>query len=159
MFFEAKEVTPQTLLSEVQQLANAKYRFVTMSQTVMDEHTLRLYYHFDVNLTMSDLRHNAELCVWEPTDAKGMVHLRMDVNKDAPIPSISSIYFCAVLIENETQDQFGVRFAGLPLDYQGGMYLEGEVTHAPYFTMTTVRRPAAAAKDDAKAESAKGDQA
>ena len=45
------------------------------------------------------------------------------------------------------------------LDYQGGMYLEGEVTHAPYFTMTTVRRPAAAAKDDAKAESAKGDQA
>ena len=84
-----------------------------------------------------------------------MIHLRMDVDKNLPIPSISSIYYCAVLVENETQDQFGVRFADLPLDYQGGMYLEGEVTHAPYFTMTTVRRPAAAAK----AESAKGDQA
>ena len=92
MFFEAKEVTPQTLLSEVQQLANAKYRFVTMSQTVMDEHTLRLFYHFDVNLTMSDLRHNAELCVWEPTDAKGMVHLRMDVIKKDHIPSITPVY-------------------------------------------------------------------
>lgn len=158
MFFEAKEVTPQTLLSEVQQLANAKYRFVTMSQTVMDEHTLRLFYHFDVNLTMSDLRHNAELCVWEPTDAKGMVHLRMDVNKKDHIPSITPIYFCAVLVENETQDQFGVRFSGLPLDYEGAMYLEGEVTHAPYFTMTTVRRSAAKA-EAAKDDTAKGEKA
>ncbi|MDR2743673.1 MAG: NADH-quinone oxidoreductase subunit C, partial [Desulfovibrio sp.] len=49
-------------------------------------------------------------------------------------------YFCALLIENETQDQFGVRFEGLPLDYQGAMYLEGEVARGPYFTMTTVRR-------------------
>ena len=158
MFFEAKEVTPQTLLSEVQQLANAKYRFVTMSQTVMDENTLRLFYHFDVNLTMSDLRHNPELCMWAPTDAKGMVHLRMDVNKNDAIPSITPVYFCAVLVENETQDQFGVHFADLPLDYQGAMYLEGEVTHAPYFTMTTVRRPAAKA-EAAKDDTAKGEKA
>ena len=133
MFFEAKEVTPQTLLSEVQQLANAKYRFVTMSQTVMDENTLRLFYHFDVNLTMSDLRHNAELCVWEPTDAKGMVHLRMDVNKNERIPSITPIYFCAVLVENETQDQFGVRFADLPLDYEGAMNARPKVGNQQKF--------------------------
>lgn len=142
----------------MQQLANKKYRFVTMSQTVVDENTLRLFYHFDENLTMTDLRNNADMCVWEPQDAKGMVHLRMDVNKDAPIPSITPVYFCAVLIENETQDQFGVRFAGLPLDYQGGMYLEGEVSHAPYFTMTTVRR-APAAKAGAADAAPKGEQA
>ena len=158
MLFEAKEVTPETLLGEVQQLANKKSRFVTMSQTVVDENTLRLFYHFDENLTMTDLRNNADMCVWEPQDAKGMVHLRMDVNKDAPIPSITPVYFCAVLIENETQDQFGVRFAGLPLDYQGGMYLEGEVSHAPYFTMTTVRR-APAAKAGAADAAPKGEQA
>ena len=144
MFFEATPVTPETLLTEVRRLADAKYRFVTMSQTVLDEHTLRLYYHFDENLTMTDLRCNSELCHWSPSDAKGMRHLRMDVDKDQLIPSISSVYFCAVLIENETQDQFGVRFEGLPLDYQGGMYLEGEVTRGPYFTMTTVKRPAGA---------------
>jgi ech hydrogenase subunit D len=142
MFFEAKEVTPQTLLDEVQAMADAKYRFVTLSQTVMDEDTLRLYYHFDTNLTMSDLRASAG----REDPARGMVHLKMDVNKNEAIPSISSIYFCAVLVENETQDQFGVRFEGMPLDYQGGMYLEGEVTHAPYFTMTAVKRPAAAKK-------------
>ena len=154
MFFEAKDVTPQTLLDEVRLLAEKKYRFVTMSQTVVDENTLRLYYHFDENLTMTDLRRNEKACVWSPTDAKGMVHLKMDVKKDAPIPSISGIYFCAVLIENETQDQFGVSFEGMPLDYQGAMYLEGEVTRAPYFTMTTVRRPAAAKDDAAKKEAA-----
>ena len=144
MFFEATPVTPETLLTEVRRLADAKYRFVTMSQTVLDEHTLRLYYHFDENLTMTDLRCNSDLCHWSPRDAKGMHHLRMDVDKEQLIPSISSVYFCAVLIENETQDQFGVRFEGLPLDYQGGMYLEGEVTRGPYFTMTTVKRPAGA---------------
>ena len=155
MLFEAKDVTPQTLLDEVRLLAEKKYRFVTLSQTVLDENTLRLYYHFDENLTMSDLRRNADMCVWSPVDSKGMTHLRLDVRRDEPIPSISGIYFCAVLIENETQDQFGVRFEGMPLDYQGAMYLEGEVAHAPYFTMTTVRRPAAAAGG----EQAKGEQA
>ncbi len=143
MRFEAVTVTPQTLLEEVQRLADKKYRFVTMSQTVMDENTLRLYYHFDENLTMTDLRMNASSCLWSPDarDAMGMTHLCMDVNKDELIPSISSIYGCAVLIENETQDQFGVRFSGLPLDFQGGLYLEGEVSRAPFFTMTTARKP------------------
>lgn len=93
MFFEATPVTPETLLTEVRRLADAKYRFVTMSQTVLDEHTLRLYYHFDENLTMTDLRCNSELCHWSPSDAKGMRHLRMDVDKDQLIPSISSVYF------------------------------------------------------------------
>ncbi|MDR3357802.1 MAG: NADH-quinone oxidoreductase subunit C [Desulfovibrio sp.] len=135
MFFEAVPVTPETLLGEVRRLAEAKYRFVTMSQTVLDEHTLCLYYHFDENLTLTDLRRACDLF-----PQAGMTHLRMEVDKDRPIPSISSIYFCALLIENETQDQFGVRFEGLPLDYQGAMYLEGEVARGPYFTMTTVRR-------------------
>ena len=117
MRFESKAVTPETLAAEVQPLADAGWRLVTMSQTVVDENTLALYYHFDKELEMT--------------------HLRMEVDKNKPIPSISGSYFCAVLIENETQDQFGVRFEGLPLDYQGGFYLEGEVTHAPYFTMTT----------------------
>ena len=57
-----------------------------------------------------------------------------------------------MLIENETQDQFGVRFDGLPLDYQGGMYLEGEVTRAPFFTMTTVARKPAPGGEAGKGE-------
>lgn len=135
MLFEYKVITPETLAAEVQSLADEGWRLVTMSQTVVDENTLALYYHFDKELKMT--------------------HLRMDVDKNAAIPSISDIYFCAVLIENETQDQFGVHFEGLPLDYQGGFYLEGEVTHAPYFTMTTaLKSKIEKAREGAAAEEA-----
>lgn len=122
MFFESKSVTPDTIVAEAQALADAGWRFVTLSQTVLSEDTLALYYHFDKALTMT--------------------HLRMEVDKNKPIPSISGVYFCALLIENETQDQFGVKFDGLPLDFHGGLYLEGEVTRAPFFTMTTARKKA-----------------
>ena len=135
MFFEAKTVTPETIRDEVKAFADGGWRLVTLSQTVVDENTLALYYHFDKNLTMS--------------------HLRMEVNKDTPIPSISDIYFCALLIENETQDQFGVTFDGLILDYKGALYLEGEVTRAPYFTMTTAKKAAANAQAQAGAGAAK----
>ncbi|MDR2574575.1 MAG: NADH-quinone oxidoreductase subunit C [Desulfovibrio sp.] len=145
MFFEAKPVTPETLLSETQRLADANYRFVTMSQTVLNERTLRLYYHFDENLTVDELRAGTE-----PASRPPMTHLRLDVDRNQPIPSVSSVYFCALLIENETQDQFGVRFEGLPLDYEGAMYLEGEVSRAPYFTMTTVKRPLAGTASEDK---------
>lgn len=120
MLFESTPVTPATLLEAVQEFEQGGYRFVTLSQTVQDENTLILYYHFDKDLQMQ--------------------HLRMVVNKEEKIPSIASIYLCALLIENETQDQFGVRFSGLPLDYDGKMYLEGEVKRAPFFTMTTLKK-------------------
>lgn len=120
MLFESTPVTPATLLEAVKEFEQGGYRFVTLSQTVQDENTLILYYHFDKDLQMK--------------------HLRMAVNKDEKIPSIASIYLCALLIENETQDQFGVRFSDLPLDYDGKMYLEGEVKRAPFFTMTTLKK-------------------
>ena len=120
MFFEAKTITLEQLRDEVRAFANAGYRFVTLSQTVVDENTLALYYHFDKD--------------------RQMQHLRVDARRNTPVPSISDIYFCALLIENETQDQFGVTFDGLILDYKGALYLEGEVSRAPFFTMTTVQK-------------------
>ncbi|MEG2173640.1 MAG: NADH-quinone oxidoreductase subunit C [Desulfovibrionaceae bacterium] len=120
MLFESTTVTPASLLETVKEIEQGGYRFVTLSQTVKDENTLILYYHFDKDLSMH--------------------HLRMEVDKTEKIPSIAGIYLCALLIENETQDQFGVRFDGLPLDYDGKMYLEGEVKRAPFFTMTTLKK-------------------
>lgn len=120
MLFTSTEVTTDTLLEAVKKLEQDGFRFVTLSQTVKDENTLILYYHFAQNMLMQ--------------------HLRMEVDKNVKIPSIASIFLCALLIENETQDQFGVRFDGLPLDYDGKMYLEGEVKRAPFFTMTTLKK-------------------
>ena len=120
MFFEAKTIALDKLRDEVRAFYDAGYRLVTLSQTVVDENTLALYYHFD--------------------KAHIMEHLRVDARRNTPVPSISDIYFCALLVENETQDQFGVTFDGLVLDYKGALYLEGEVSRAPYFTMTAVKK-------------------
>ena len=46
--------------------------------------------------------------------------------------SISGVYFAALLIENETQDHFGVTFDGLVLDFGGRLYLEEEVEKYPF---------------------------
>jgi ech hydrogenase subunit D len=58
------------------------------------------------------------------------------VPKDRPVPSISGIYFCALLVENEMQDLFDVRFEGLALDFNRTLLLSEEtkkVVNAPFF--------------------------
>ena len=41
-------------------------------------------------------------------------------------------YFAAFLVENEIQDQFGLHFDGLALDYDEGLYLEEEAGRTPF---------------------------
>ena len=38
------------------------------------------------------------------------------------MPSISSIYLCAILYENEIHDLFGVQVAGIAIDFKGKFY-------------------------------------
>ncbi|AKB50101.1 Energy-conserving hydrogenase (ferredoxin), subunit D [Methanosarcina barkeri str. Wiesmoor] len=45
--------------------------------------------------------------------------------------SISGIYLCALLIENEYQDLFGLTFEGLAIDYKGHLYLTPNSPKAP----------------------------
>jgi len=59
-------------------------------------------------------------------------HLRLAAAKTSPVPSISPVYFAALLVENEIQDHFGLRFEGLVVDYQGTLYLEEEALKTPY---------------------------
>ena len=47
------------------------------------------------------------------------------------MPSISSIYFSAVIVENEIKDLFGVPVKGLVLDYGGKMMLAEGAPVAP----------------------------
>jgi ech hydrogenase subunit D len=80
-------------------------------------------------------------------------HLRMKIAKGASVPSISPVYFAAFLIENEIEDQFGVKFDGLVLDFGGTLYLEEEVMRTP-FCKYGVTRTDGAAGGEAKAASA-----
>ena len=113
---EARVIAPEQIVPEAQAKFDAGYRLVTVSALAADEQHVELLYHYD--------------------KANDMVHMRVTVQKDLPIPSISGVYFCALLIENEVQDLFDVRFDGLALDFKRTLLLSDEtkkVVNAPFF--------------------------
>ena len=113
---EAKVLTPEQIVPEAQAKFDAGYRLVTITVLMADEQHMELLYHYD--------------------KANDMVNLRVKVKKDLPIPSISGIYFCALLIENEVRDLFDVRFDGLVLDFNRTLLLTDDtkkVVNAPFF--------------------------
>ena len=109
---EIVPVSAAALVGEVAKLKVQGYRLVTLSCTELDETTLDILYHFDKDL--------------------GLKHLRLTAAKSSPVPSISPVYFAALLVENEIQDFFGLKFQGLVVDYQGMLYLEEEALKTPF---------------------------
>ena len=101
-----------TIIGETTKLKIQGYRFVTMSCTDLDQTTFDILYHFDKDLMLK--------------------HLRLAVNKDVLVPSISPVYLSAFLVENEIQDLYGIHFQGLAIDYGQTLYLESEVRSAPF---------------------------
>jgi len=79
------------------------YRLVTCSAVEQNEN-LEIIYHFDKYFKTENLR--------------------VSFPKNEPIQSITGIYSCAFLIENEIQDHFGVSFKDLSIDFQGHLYLD-----------------------------------
>jgi ech hydrogenase subunit D len=99
MAFETMNLVKSQLAAEVLALKNKGCRFVTMSCVDLGD-SFDLLYHFDLDLKMT--------------------HLRLNVPKaDKVVPSISGIYFAALVIENETRDHFGIIFDGVALDFGG----------------------------------------
>ena len=115
MAFETKNVDKGRLMAEVQALKNEGQRLLTMTRVDLGE-SFDLLYHFDLDLRMT--------------------HLRLTVPKGESVPSISGIYFAALVIENEIQDLFGIKFEGLALDFGGNFYLEEEVKKYPFCKVT-----------------------
>lgn len=123
---ETTDITRDALPTEVLRLKDEGFRLVTMTCVDLDENSVDLIYTFDRNLEM--------------------VHLRMRQAKDHPAPSISNILFAAFLVENEIQDQFGISFEGLVLDFDRSLYLEEEVSFTPFCKYGVTRKPNAAAR-------------
>jgi ech hydrogenase subunit D len=129
---EIMAVSAEALVGEVARLKVLGYRLVTLSCTELDADTLDVLYHFDKDL--------------------GLKHLRLTAPKSAAVPSISPVYFAALLVENEIQDFFGLRFEGLAVDFQGMLYLEEEALKTPYcrFSLRTAEKDAAPAEGSAE---------
>jgi ech hydrogenase subunit D len=95
-------ITVDQLLDKVRTLRDHGFRMVQISATRLPDR-MELTYSFDLNSRLTNLR----------------VHLPAD---EPRVPSISSIYGCVVLYENEIHDLFNVQVDGMAVDFHGHLY-------------------------------------
>ena len=112
MIGNMSSLTVDEIVAEAGRLKQDGYRLITLTAVDLNDHEVDLIYHFDRELEMK--------------------HFRVNVTKGHKVPSICEVYFAAVLVENEIQDQFGLRFDGLALDYDASLYLEEEAGRTPF---------------------------
>ena len=112
MLNEVIPVSAKNLLGETAKIKAEGYRFVTLSCMTSGEDEFEILYHFDKDLRLK--------------------HFRLNVSGVKPVPSISSVYFAAFLVENEIRDLFNIYFKGLAVDYERTLYLEEEVHTTPF---------------------------
>jgi Ni,Fe-hydrogenase III component G len=88
------------LVTEVQNMLAQKARFCSSTCLDLGE-KFEIIHHFELEGSVE----------W----AK---HIKVVIDKGDTLPSISNIYFSAVLCENEIQDHFNVKLSGLALDFK-----------------------------------------
>jgi ech hydrogenase subunit D len=95
-------ITVPTLLDRVQAKRAEGWRLVQIGATRLPEQ-FELTYSFDREGCLANLR--LHLPVAEPR-----------------VPSISSVFWCAILYENEIHDLFNVHVEGIAVDFHGNLY-------------------------------------
>jgi ech hydrogenase subunit D len=95
-------IAVDALLEKVRSVRAQGYRLVQISATRLPEQ-LELTYSFALEGRVAQFR----------------VHL---VDGALSVPSISSIYWCAFLYENELHDLFNLAVAGMAVDFKGTLY-------------------------------------
>ncbi|MBW1774131.1 MAG: NADH-quinone oxidoreductase subunit C [Deltaproteobacteria bacterium] len=102
--FEEQEIidlTKEEMLKRVRGVFDEGYRLVQIGCTRGE--TYQIDYTFDKAYKFLDLRINVPL-------------------DDPELPSITGIYDCAFVYENEIHDLFGIKVAGINVDYKGKFY-------------------------------------
>lgn len=105
------EISKGQLLNVAQKMKYTGYRFITSTCVDNGSGVIDLTYSFDKDLEMK--------------------HYRIKVEKGEEVPSISTIYFCAVLVENEMNELFGLNVSGMIIDYGGHMLLSDDSPDSP----------------------------
>lgn len=104
------EIEKSELQTKVQKMFDDNYRFITVTCVDLGDQ-FDLLYHFGKEYEME--------------------HLRLKLKKDEELESVSNIYFCALLVENEIKDLFGVKINNILIDYQGKFLLSEGAPDAP----------------------------
>ena len=90
------------LTDRVKTFSTTGFRLIHMTCAKI-EGTMELTYAFDKDYAYESVR----LLISDPR---------------TEIPSISSVYWCAFLYENEIHDLFGLTFQGMAIDFKGNFY-------------------------------------
>ena len=94
-------VDPKSVIDESQKLKFAGYHLIQQCATRVPD-AYELIYTFGKELEMKNLK--------------------MVLPEDQEISSITSIYPCAFIYENEMHDLFGVQIKMINIDYEGKLY-------------------------------------
>lgn len=111
MIVNLVEISKDLLLAEAQNMMFNDYRLISATCVDTGNEGFDVIYHFDKDLEMK--------------------HYRIKVQKGEEVPSISKIYFCAFLVENEMKELFGLNVTNMVLDYGGHLLLSGDELNAP----------------------------
>lgn len=105
------EISTGQLLDVAQRMMYENYRFITASCVDNGDGSLDVFYHFDKDYEM--------------------VNYRLKTLKEYEVPSISKVYFSAVLVENEMKELFGLQVSDMVLDYAGHLLLSDDAPDNP----------------------------
>lgn len=97
------EISVDQLLDRTNQMLHEGYRFITSTCVDNNDGFFSVTYHFDKDLNQ--------------------MNFRIAVKKEDEIPSISKIYFCALLVENEMKELFGLNVTNIVVDFEGHLLL------------------------------------
>lgn len=100
-------VEASRLITEVRDLKAAGYRFAQACATMMDN-DFEIIYSFDKDHQLKNLR--------------------LVVEQDQEVESITGDYWPAFIYENEMHDLFGIKFKHIALDYEGNFFRIAEPT-------------------------------
>jgi ech hydrogenase subunit D len=110
MLTNVLELPVAQLHSAIWELKNKGYRLVTLTCSDLgDAHDV--LYHFDKDYELQ--------------------HLRVRIPRGETLPSITGLFFAAVLVENEIQDLFGLTVTGMVVDFKGRFLLSEGAPVAP----------------------------
>lgn len=96
-------IKPTDLVDTVWKFFNDSYRLVQIGCTALENEVFEINYSFDKDYNFINVRLSLK-------------------SGDDEIPSISSIYWCAFIYENEIHDLFGIRVKDIVIDFKGNFY-------------------------------------
>ena len=97
------DIKKEDLHALVSKMHHEGQRLITCTCAEEEDGSFMILYHFDKDLKMT--------------------HFRIKIAKDEELESISSIYWTALLIENEIKEHYGVKINNIAIDFGGRMVL------------------------------------